>query len=91
MREAALTITLTVDPVTTFSPVYVAIDFADRVFCIVNIGLVAVVETTGTVGVVEATGTVDVVTDTVGVVEATGKVDVVTMGQIPPVFTTVSF
>ena len=58
---------LTFDPETTFSPVDVASDFADRFFFIVSIGLVA------------------------GVVEATGTVDVVTIGQIPPVFRTVSF
>ena len=91
LREVALTVMLTFDPVTIFSPVYVAIDFADRVFFTVSIGLVA--------GVVEATGTeldtVGVVTATVGIVKPTGTeldtVDVVTIGQIPPVFTTVSF
>ena len=47
VREAALTITLTVDPVTTFSPVYVAIDFVDNVFFVERVGFVAIVVTDG--------------------------------------------
>ena len=47
VREVALTVTLTVDPVTIFSPEYVAIDFADNVFFVERVGLVAIVATDG--------------------------------------------
>jgi hypothetical protein len=95
--EVALTFKLTTDPEATFSPFCVAKDFALSVFFIVSIDLAAcVVEGTDTMGVVEGTDTMGVVegTDTMGVVEGTGtNVDtegVVTIGQTPPVFTTVS-
>ena len=88
MCEVALTFKLATDPEATFSPFCVAKDFALSVFFIVSIDLAAcVVEGTDTMGVVEGT-------DTMGVVEGTGtNVDtegVVTIGQTPPVFTTVS-
>lgn len=47
VREVALTVMLTVDPVTTFSPVCVAMDFADKAFFVVSIGLATIVAAEG--------------------------------------------
>ena len=47
VREVALTVTLTVDPVTIFSPVYIAIDFADNVFLVERVGFGTIVASEG--------------------------------------------
>jgi hypothetical protein len=47
VREVELTVMLTVDPVTTFSPEYVATDFADSAFFIVSVGLATIFATEG--------------------------------------------